>query len=55
MNLKISKINDIVENLDVQGQGCYDDCYTVVYLGNKEWGSGCEDHSGWSAMITTWW
>lgn len=55
MDLKISKITDKVEKLDVKGQGCDDDCFTVVFLGNQSLLDGCRVDYGWSAQYSTWW
>lgn len=38
--LNISKITDKEEILDVQGQGCTDDC--TRYTGNQSLGAGCQ-------------
>lgn len=53
MDLKISKVTDKVNNLDVKGQGCWSDCYTTVWLGNKSGGSGCRSELGWTPQ-TCW-
>ncbi len=45
MDLKITKITDKVEGLDIKGQGCADDCKVPVYA-NSTW-SSC-DFQGWA-------
>ncbi len=41
-NLKIEKITDKVEGLDVRGQGCLDDCAEGYWSGNASTSqSGC--------------
>lgn len=55
MVLKISKVTDKVEKLDVKGQGCSDDCWTPVFIGNQSVVNGCRVEYGWSAQFTTWW
>ncbi len=38
---KIEKIKDKIENMDVVGQGCYDDCKHTVWEGNSNSNNGC--------------
>ena len=52
MKLKLSKITDKIEELDVRGQGCLDDC--ADWSGNKASDpAGCK--VTFSPKITTLW
>ncbi|WP_155986963.1 hypothetical protein [Paenibacillus durus] len=49
--LKIEKITDKTEELDVNGQGCLDDC--LHYSGYSSSSGGCQAY--YDAYVTNFW
>jgi hypothetical protein len=55
MDIKITKILDKLENLDVKGCGCLDDCFVAGYVGQTAGKAGCKESVVYTAQTTSWW
>ena len=52
--MKLRKINDKVEKVEVKGECCCHDCEQQMWVGNRSAKEKCSLYIGYNAQTSTW-